>query len=124
MAIRPLVSGPGTARGSVTIVGEPGNDTNGEVAAAWRAAGIPASSVRAEVALERLGPGDLAIGRVDVRPSLDGIEPGLLELVELRCRGVAVLNRAAGLLAAHDKLRTSRLLRWAGVRHPPGRQVA
>ena len=74
-------------------------------------------------AVERLEPGELAIGRIDVRPSLDGVEPGLLELVELRCRGVVVLNRAAALLAAHDKLRTSRLLVRAGVRHPPGRQV-
>lgn len=111
------------AKTSVTLVGGAGNETNAEVAAAWRAAGIDAGSIPAEDAVERLERGELAIGRIDVRPSLDGVEPGLLELVELRCRGVAVLNRAAALLAAHDKLRTSRLLVRAGVRHPPGRQV-
>ncbi len=112
------------ARASVALVGGAGNDTNGEVAAAWRAAGIAATSIDPHEAVERVEPGELVIGRIDVRPTLDGVEAGLLELVQLRCRGIVVLNRAAALLAAHDKLRTSRLLLLAGVRHPPGRQVA
>lgn len=110
-------------RAAVALIGGDGNKTNAEVAAAWRAAGIDATAIQAADAVERLESGELAIGRVDIRPSLDGVEPGLLELVELRCRGVVVLNRAAALLAAHDKLRTSRLLARAAVRHPPGRQV-
>jgi len=112
-----------SALAPVTLVCGDGNDTNAEVAAAWRAAGIDAQPLRPKDAAERLGAGDLAIGRLDVRPSLDGVEPGLLELAQLRCRGVIVLNHAAALLAAHDKLATSRLLLRAGVRHPPGFQV-
>jgi hypothetical protein len=40
--------------------------------------------------LERLRAGDVALGRLDVRRTLDGVEPRLLSLLELRRRGVRV----------------------------------
>ena len=72
----------------------------------------PASAARA------LGEGDVAIGRLDVSEGLDGIETGLWELARLEGAGVRVLNRPRTLVAAHDKLATSRALGDAGVPHP------
>ena len=59
-------------------------------------------------ALERLQPGDVALGRLDVRPTLDGMDDGVSELAQLAARGVRVLNGPRTLLAAHDKLLTAR----------------
>jgi ribosomal protein S6--L-glutamate ligase len=69
-------------------------------------------------ALATLQAGDVALGRIDVAPTLDGAEPGLDALLELEGRGVRVLNRADPLLTAHDKLLTARAFETAGVPHP------
>src|SRR6478609_7746792 len=75
-------------------------------------------------ALETLSPGDCAIGRIDVLPTLDGVDDGLWALGALEARGVTVLNGAPSLLAAHDKLLTARLLRLARLPHPRTRLIA
>ena len=69
-------------------------------------------------ALARLGPGDTALGRLDILPSLDGIEPGLWALERLAASGVTVLNGRRTLAAAHDKLATAAALYAAHVSHP------
>jgi RimK family alpha-L-glutamate ligase len=69
-------------------------------------------------ALAQLQTGEVALGRLDVLASLDGIEPGLWALDRLEQRGVMVLNRRASLVAAHDKLATARALAAAGLPHP------
>jgi RimK family alpha-L-glutamate ligase len=69
-------------------------------------------------AARMLGEGDVAVGRLDVAETLDGIETGLWELARLEAAGVRVLNRPRTLVAAHDKLATSRALWDAGVAHP------
>lgn len=74
-------------------------------------------------AFERLGPGDVALARLDVLPTLDGCEAGLDLLRGLIARGVLVLNRPQVLLRAHDKLRTARLLLRLGLPHPPTKHV-
>jgi RimK family alpha-L-glutamate ligase len=71
-----------------------------------------------EEALASLHAGDVALARIDVAPTLDGMEPGLDLLLELEQRGVRVLNRPEALLAAHDKLLTARALEAANLPHP------
>jgi RimK family alpha-L-glutamate ligase len=86
--------------------------------AAARVDGIEVELLRPAQALLRLRPGDLAVGRLDVLPTLDGIEPGGWALGELRRRGVAVQNDAVTLSNCHDKLATARVLKAAGLPHP------
>jgi len=69
-------------------------------------------------ALDVLRPGDGALGRLDVSPTLDGIDDGLWALGALAARGVHVLNDPGSLLATHDKLLTARILRRHGLPHP------
>jgi [lysine-biosynthesis-protein LysW]--L-2-aminoadipate ligase len=60
----------------------------------------------------------VALGRLDVRPSLDGIEPGFFALRLAEDAGLTVLNGTRELLACHDKLSTAFRLTAAGVGHP------
>jgi RimK family alpha-L-glutamate ligase len=69
-------------------------------------------------AVARLGRGDVALGRLDVLPTLDGIEPGLWALERLAAAGVTVLNGRRTLVAAHDKLATAEALYASRVSHP------
>ncbi|HZQ80857.1 MAG TPA: ATP-grasp domain-containing protein [Gaiellaceae bacterium] len=75
-------------------------------------------------AVARLGPGDIALGRLDVLPSLDGVEPGLWALERLAASGVSVLNGRRALIDAHDKLATAAALYAAHVPHPRTVHVA
>jgi len=102
----------------VAIVGRTESPTNPLLEREWRALGIDARVLAPAAAEALLRPGDAALGRLDVRATLDGLEPGLLALLGLARRGVRVYNRPATLLAAHDKLRTARLLAAAGLPHP------
>lgn len=103
----------------LAIVGSSANETNIELVPQWRRLGIDAVLLAPRDARLKLRTGDVALGRLDVVPTLDGVEPGLLELLLLERRaGVRVLNRAAALLGAHDKLLTARLLAENGVPHP------
>ena len=100
----------------VAIVARRLTTTNARIA---RAGGPGWRLLTPERALERLECGDIALGRLDVRPSLDGVDGSLSALGELAARGVRVLNPPDVLLAAHDKLLTARLLEGAGLPHPP-----
>jgi RimK family alpha-L-glutamate ligase len=65
----------------------------------------------------------VALNRLDVSTQLDGVEEGLWIVNQLEAQGVRILNRAPALLAAHDKLITSRLLSAAGIPHPRTRRL-
>ena len=101
----------------VGIVGWP-QETNELIVDAWRDIGVPAGMLSPADARLLLGRHDVAIGRFDVRASLDGVQPGFEVLTELERDGVRVINGADALLNAHDKLRTTRLLVDAGLPHP------
>ena len=92
--------------------------TNEALVAAARAWGLDSELADPRRALTLLEPGDLALGRLDVRAELDGIERGTGELERLVAGGVDVLNPPAALVLAHDKLLTARTLRHAGLPHP------
>ena len=99
------------------LAGRP-TSTNALLVEAWLRQGVDAKTLRpADVSLA-VGQDDAVLARLDVRPTLDGIEPGLPELRWLERRGIRVLNRPGALLAAHDKLATALLLARAGVPHP------
>ena len=107
----------------VAVVGGAANETNVELVERWRALGIDAFLGSAAEARAALEPGDVAVGRLDVLRTLDGVEEGLIDLLELAAAGVRVVNDARALLAAHDKLRTARHLAAAGVPHVPTEHV-
>ena len=83
-----------------------------------RIAGTGWELLTPQEALDALRPGDGVLGRLDVLPTLDGVEDGLWALGALAAREVRVLNDRAALLSAHDKLLTARLLRRYAIAHP------
>jgi [lysine-biosynthesis-protein LysW]--L-2-aminoadipate ligase len=101
----------------VALLGTAANETNPELVAAWRARGVDCDLV-APVDARRCVDYDVAVARLDVLPTLDGVEPGLLELLWLERRGLPVRNSARALLDTHDKLRTAVALARAGIPHP------
>lgn len=80
--------------------------------------GVEASVLPPLAALHVLRPGDVALGRLDVRTTVDGVEDGLWHLERLACGGVTVFNSSPALRLAHDKRLTATVLRAAGLPHP------
>ncbi len=100
------------------VVAHRGSPTNDLLVAAALACGLDAARLTPREALRMLEPGDVALARLDVRETLDGIENGTSELERLAAGGIEVLNPPGALVAAHDKLLTARALRLAGLPHP------
>ena len=99
------------------VVAHRASETNcALVEAGWPGASSCLLSPSEAVAL--LEPGDVALVRLDVRPTLDGIEPGLKLVNRLATKGVRVLNGPSTILASHDKLLTARALKLAQLPHP------
>lgn len=104
--------------GRVVVIGSDANQTSVQLVSAWRSGGIDASLSDAHAARTVVVPGDLVVGRLDVVQTLDGIEPGLLDLLLLERSGIEVRNSARALVQMHDKLRTSQVLAAAGIAQP------
>jgi len=100
------------------VVAQRRSATNQALVTAARALGLDSELLDPHRALASLEPGDVALARLDVRESLDGIERGTGELERLAAEGVEVRNPPSALLVAHDKLLTARTLRLAGLPHP------
>lgn len=92
--------------------------TNAALLRACRQAGANAIHVQPRIVGKRARPGDRVLARLDVLPSLDGVEDGIWELGRLEERGVSLLNSPSALLTAHDKLATAVKLGSAGIPHP------
>jgi RimK family alpha-L-glutamate ligase len=105
-------------RKRLAVVARDMTSTNRGLLDAGSALGLDALVVAPEEAARRLRIGDVALGRLDVLPTLDGPESGLETLRGLEESGVLVLNRADALLAAHDKLMTALKLGAHSVPHP------
>lgn len=97
--------------------------TNAGIVRACNRLGRRAAVLAPEEALGVLRPGDAVLGRLDVRDELDGVERGIWELRVLERDGVRVLNSAASLTLAHDKVATARRLREADLPHPATEHV-
>jgi RimK family alpha-L-glutamate ligase len=102
----------------IAVVGSELNDATAELVSAWDDLGLDARLVAGDRLREIVRPGDVVLGRLDVLETLDGIEPGLFELLKLERRGLAVLNGVEALLGAHDKLRTAHRLHAADLPAP------
>jgi RimK family alpha-L-glutamate ligase len=102
----------------VAVVAWHAEDTNASLVAAWRSLGVQARLLVPPDVRALLGPDDVALVRLDVLRTLDGVERGLSDIDLLERRGVRVLNTSRALLAAHDKLETADRLARAGIPHP------
>jgi RimK family alpha-L-glutamate ligase len=107
----------------VGVVGWP-QKTNVALVAAWRKRGIAVDLLEPQEALASLGRGDVAVTRLDVLPTLDGVQPGLDLIDELAANGVRVVNAGGPVLATHDKLITARLLDRAMIPTPRTEHIA
>ena len=85
---------------------------------AGRRLGLETAVLTPPEVARRAVPEDLVLAYLDVRPSLEGVEPGVAKLRGMRTRGVTVLNGPEALLACHDKLVTALRLGRAGLPHP------
>jgi glutathione synthase/RimK-type ligase-like ATP-grasp enzyme len=102
----------------LAIVAHRSSETNAGLVAAGEALGIHTVQLTPREALHSLRPTDVALARLEVLETCDGIEEGMRELEKLAAAGVLVLNPPAALACTHDKLLTSRALRRAGLPHP------
>ncbi len=115
---KPLVAADSVPQSELVAIIGSREPTNLGLLAAWLLQGVPAALVSPREASVLLGPGDTALVRLDVLPTLDGIQPGVDRLDEIAQHGARVLNGRRALVAAHDKLLTAARLVTARVPHP------
>lgn len=84
----------------VRVLGSETSDANVKLVGVWRELGVAAELMSAARALSTFDADDIVVARLDVRPTLDGVEPGLFAVLQLERRGARLVNTAAGLLAA------------------------
>lgn len=114
----PHIGGDSASRAAIVAIVGSQQQTNLELVVAWRERGVPAALLSPPEAKSLLGPGDVAVGRLDVLPTFDGIEHGIDLLDDVAWAGTRLLNTRAALVRCHDKLRTARALVAARLPHP------
>jgi [lysine-biosynthesis-protein LysW]---L-2-aminoadipate ligase len=106
------------ARARAWVVGERSTATNELLVRALSEHGLSARFVQ-PARLNHLGRrGDVVLGRLDVRQTLDGVENGIWALRRAERRGLWVLNPAPSLITCHDKLQTVIKLAAFGLPQP------
>jgi glutathione synthase/RimK-type ligase-like ATP-grasp enzyme len=103
---------------TVFLVARRPTPTNVSLLSACHRLGVAATIADPEEVRLRAREDDIALARLDVRPTLDGVEAGLWELRRLGRQRVRVLNDPGALLAVHDKLTTALRLAAHGIPHP------
>jgi len=80
--------------------------------------GIRSRLLPPELLAARIAAGDIVLGRLDVLPTIDRVEPGLDALCRLEEDGIRILNPPRALTNAHDKLETALALSARELPHP------
>lgn len=112
------------AASAVWVVAGRSTPTSELLVGALRERGVRAQLIRSEQVSRLARPEDVVLGRLDVRPTLDGVEDGIWEFRRAGRRGILVLNPASSLVACHDKLQTALRLGRLGIPHPATAHVA
>ncbi len=92
--------------------------TNHLITRALLERGLNAKLVEPTSLSRQVRGGDVVLGRLDVRATLDGVEDGIWDLLHVEKRGIRVLNRGATLVSCHDKLQTALRLGRLGLPQP------
>jgi RimK family alpha-L-glutamate ligase len=120
-SVKPILAGnriePG-AQDGIWLLTRRSTSTNELLVGALRERGVGAQLVDPAGAWETARGAHTVVGRLDVSPTVDGVEDGIWALRRVEARGTRVLNPASSLLACHDKLQTALRLAAAGVPHP------
>lgn len=103
---------------SVFLVARRSTPTNVSLLSSCHRLGVAAALAGPEEVRLRAREGDIVLARLDVRPTLDGVEAGLWELRRLGRQHVQLLNDPGVLLTVHDKLATALRLAAQGIPHP------
>jgi RimK family alpha-L-glutamate ligase len=106
------------SRVRIHVLGSPDNAGSAGLVHGLRRLGLDAELRSGADALGDVRKDDIVIARLDVLPTLDGVEPGLLAVLLLERRGIRVVNGVDALLTAHDKLRSAEIFRTAKLPHP------
>lgn len=102
----------------LVIIAEERTRTNAELASASLRRGVESAIVPSAEIEARTRRGDTVLGRIDVLPTLDGVQGCIWDLRRLEGSRTRIFNPASALLAAHDKLMTALRLARSGVPHP------
>jgi RimK family alpha-L-glutamate ligase len=117
-ALFPVQSALRPARSSTLWVAGQTSTTNRLITRALLGRGLAAKLVEPRSLSSQARKGDVVLGRLDVRATLDGVEDGIWDLHQVEKKGIRVLNRGATLVSCHDKLQSALRLGRLGVPQP------
>jgi [lysine-biosynthesis-protein LysW]--L-2-aminoadipate ligase len=108
----------GEPRPALLLIAHRLTPTNAALLRAFRRRGVRAMLVHPERLAAKETEAAVGLARLDVRPTLDGVEPGIVQLRRREQKGLPLLNPTDSLIACHDKLVTAQRLAQANVQQP------